>query len=254
MAGAIPGSTRPHAVVLAAAGCAALAAWTSLGAVAVTDPTRATPRLGILPPAWLLAAFFAGAVLLLQRFRPQDTLPLLITSLLLLPWLPCPLPAAAAIWTGPLGSWVWIVAALGFVFAARPRVPYGRFADPLRAPLLAGLLAFGLYAAGAYAISGVAPTGDEPHYLILTQSLLNDGDLRIENNHAQRDYEEYYPADLRPHSQRLGRDGQIYSIHAPGLPALLVPAFAAGGRGARSSSSRPSPRFKAPSSGASRIA
>ena len=30
------------------------------------------------------------------------------------------------------------------------------------------------------------PSGDEPHYLIITQSLLKDGDLRIENNHQQR--------------------------------------------------------------------
>src|SRR4029453_1396812 len=96
--------------------------------------------------------------------------------------------------------------------------------------LVASLLGFCLAAAGARAISGMAPTGDEPHYLILTQSLLKDGDLRIENNHAQRDYDEYYPGALRPHSQVRGRDGQIYSIHAPGMPALLVPAFAAGGR------------------------
>ena len=221
---------RPHPTVLAAAACVALAAWASLGELAVTATTSATPRLGVLPPVWLLPVFVAVGLAALRRLPPKDTLPLFLTALLLLPWLPSPLPAAATIWTGPLASWVWVVAALGLVSAARPQLPSGPLGDPRKAPLLAGLLGLALCAAGARAIAGVAPTGDEPHYLILTQSLLEDGDLRVENNHAQRDYEEYYPSDLRPHSQRRGRDGEIYSIHAPGLPALLVPAFAAGGR------------------------
>ena len=58
-------------------------------------------------------------------------------------------------------------------------------------------------------------------------------DLRIENNHQQQDYAAFYPDELRPDFLRRGRDDVIYSIHAPGLPFLLVPGFAlAGYRGA----------------------
>ena len=43
------------------------------------------------------------------------------------------------------------------------------------------------------------PGGDEPHYLVITQSLLYDGDLKIENNHQRGDYRAYYGGDLPPH-------------------------------------------------------
>ena len=45
-----------------------------------------------------------------------------------------------------------------------------------------------LFGASAWWVSPRIPGGDEPHYLIITQSLLNDGDLRIENNHRAREY------------------------------------------------------------------
>ena len=71
--------------------------------------------------------------------------------------------------------------------------------------------------------------GDEPHYLVLTHSLLADQDLRIENNHQNRDYWEFHPGDLPMHYLARGRDGVVYSIHLPGLPALLLPAYALAG-------------------------
>ena len=79
----------------------------------------------------------------------------------------------------------------------------------------------------------MGPDADEPHYLVITQSLLRDHDLAIENNHARGDYREYFGGELRPDFLRRGLNEVIYSIHAPGLPALLVPAYAvAGYRGA----------------------
>jgi hypothetical protein len=92
----------------------------------------------------------------------------------------------------------------------------------------ASALLFGA-AALALAPSGLFPGGDEPHYLVITQSLLTDHDLRIENNHARQDYAAYYDADLAPHAIAPGRDGGTYSVHPIGLPLLAAPAFALGG-------------------------
>src|SRR5262249_43000544 len=93
----------------------------------------------------------------------------------------------------------------------------------------AGVLSFVLFAACAWLASPALPMGDEPHYLVVTQSLLYDHDLGIENNHQRGDYRAYYRGELLPHYVRRGRNGAIYSMHAPGLPVLVLPAFAIGG-------------------------
>src|SRR5690606_29799035 len=71
--------------------------------------------------------------------------------------------------------------------------------------------------------------GDEPHYLVIAQSLWRDGDFKIENNHQRGDYREYFPRDLDPHYLTRGADGEIYSIHPVGLPIVLAPVYALGG-------------------------
>jgi hypothetical protein len=85
-----------------------------------------------------------------------------------------------------------------------------------------------------WSVNPRVPGGDEPHYLVITQSLLNDGDLQIENNHANRDYASYIGGELRPDFIERGRNGEIYSIHAPGVSVVVLPAFAVlGYQGAR---------------------
>jgi hypothetical protein len=61
---------------------------------------------------------------------------------------------------------------------------------------------------------------------VITQSLLKDHDLQIENNHRQFDYHAYYGGELKPDYLRRGRNREIYSIHAPGLSAIVAPVFA----------------------------
>ncbi|HSL68602.1 MAG TPA: hypothetical protein VK864_00100 [Longimicrobiales bacterium] len=213
--------------VLCAAACVGIAAWCSLGALGIAGASAVSARVALLPPWWLLAVLVAASWTLLRalRFSSAELSPFFVSALLILPWLPVPLPAAALLWTGAFVPGVWAAVAVG-VIVARGRHLHWRWAmDPGRTPILVGALAIVLYGATAWWASPRAPGGDEPHYLVITQSLLKDGDLRIENNHQRGDYLEYFSGPLRPDYLRRGSDGAIYSIHAPGLPTVVLPAF-----------------------------
>ncbi len=73
-------------------------------------------------------------------------------------------------------------------------------------------------------------TGDEPHYLLAAHSLVTDFDLDLTNNYAQLDYLDFYfSKDIVPQVRLNTRDQQILNHH-PGLPVLIAPAYALGGR------------------------
>lgn len=74
------------------------------------------------------------------------------------------------------------------------------------------------------------PDADEPHYLLLTHSLVADHDFDLSNNYSQRDYKSYYPPDLPDHHSLINSRGQEFAIHDVGISALLVPGYAAAGR------------------------
>lgn len=205
-------------------------AWVSLGVVALVDPARMT-RVGALPPvtwlsALLLAGGGAGALLGPRLWRA----PLVLLVLPWLPWMPWTTPGAFLLWDGPLEGGVWGVALAAALWPLLRTVPVGGTAawtqSPRRAPWLAAVCFAGL-ALTAWAVARPrVPAGDEPHYLVITQSLIKDGDLRIENNHRDQGYLAYYDTALKPDFMRRGTDRQIYSIHAPGVSALVLPAFA----------------------------
>lgn len=73
------------------------------------------------------------------------------------------------------------------------------------------------------------PTGDEPHYLVLTQSLIADHDFNLANNYAQGDYKSFYPANLSGHVIKAG-SGRELPIHDIGLSILLIPGYGLGDR------------------------
>lgn len=77
---------------------------------------------------------------------------------------------------------------------------------------------------------GASITGDEPFYLLTTQSLFQDGDLDLRQQYQQRSYESFFdhPDGLWRQSAPL-EDGTLLSPHNPGLPVLLLPGFAAAG-------------------------
>ena len=85
------------------------------------------------------------------------------------------------------------------------------------------------------ATRGAAITGDEPFYLLTTQSLLEDGDLDLRQQYERQSYTAFFdhPDGLWRQSVPMP-DGRILSPHNPGLSVLVLPGFALGGlRGAQ---------------------
>ena len=232
--------TSSRLVALLAAAWAALAAYVSFGAIAFTGPGSSTAlgaggaRLGVLPldAPHVAAAALAGLVVLAIGLKRDRGVAVAIAVsplvLLFLPWLPFPVPAVFLVWTGALASLVWIAVAIALVGVLASGWHLTLF-PPRKPAVLAGALAFVVFSLAAFHASPSIPGGDEPHYLVITQSLLYDGDLKIENNHRRGDYRAYFGGDLAPHVIRRGQNGEMYSIHAPGLPAMILPAFAIGG-------------------------
>jgi hypothetical protein len=73
-------------------------------------------------------------------------------------------------------------------------------------------------------------SGDEPHYLLMAQSLWREHDLDLQDNLAREDWREYTPGPLTPHYAAPRADGRPFPAHSPGLPLLLSPLYALGGR------------------------
>jgi len=68
-------------------------------------------------------------------------------------------------------------------------------------------------------------TGDEPHYLLLSHSLVHDHDFDLSNNYAHHDYLSYYPRLMAPETVP-GRNGTAMLWHDVGLPILMAPGYA----------------------------
>ena len=210
------------------------------------DAARRVVLLASLPSlaVWLLvsAAVVLGLVMWLPTASQQRlgrvVVPLSILLLWAIPFLPV-LPDHFPLMLTLAGPLRWLVAGLGVVgclFAAvrekllpMPTVPR-RLPGPRGVFVLSVLV---LLVAGAHMRRSAGLSGDEPHYLVIAHSLVADGDLRIENNHQAGDYRSFHPGFLPMHYLTRGVDGVIYSVHAPGLPTLLAPAYLLGGyRGA----------------------
>jgi hypothetical protein len=225
------GARRPSLAAAGALACAALALWVSFGALSFVEADNRAPYVGLLPPFSTLALllFIAGAIAFVLRPTAHAVAPLWLSAVALLPWVPLPLPFSVFIWTGRSLIWLWAAIAVALLAPNLGRLPAAeRLArlSPRTASVVAGLLALLAYGLGAWAVAPAHPNGDEPHYLIITQSILRDHDLKIENNHRQGDYLAYIDRSIPPDFLKRGTDGQIYSVHAPGLSLLVAPFFA----------------------------
>jgi hypothetical protein len=68
--------------------------------------------------------------------------------------------------------------------------------------------------------------GDEPYYLLVTESLVQDRDLDLRNQYAQIEASATGRADLRPQpGDPVGPGGEQYSRTEPFLSLLLIPGF-----------------------------
>ena len=128
------------------------------------------------------------------------------------------LPGVAAL----AGPPILIVVGAAMVAAMASAPP--RWSRAAFLPIVA--LVYGLAAARGQA--QVGPEGDEPHYLMVADSLLHDHDLSLERDYAEGRYRDFHPAPLAPHYRVRGLGGEIYSLHAVGLSLVLLPAYALG--------------------------
>jgi hypothetical protein len=137
-----------------------------------------------------------------------------------------------AVWRGPLGVGLVAVAlalSVARVVSRRSRVASFQSRLPADAWAFAG--AFVLYlAVGLWYTTRLRVSGDEPHYLLMAQSLWREGDLDLRDNHAREDWREYTPGPLGPHYGASRQDGRPYPAHSAGLPLLLAPVYALAGR------------------------
>ena len=97
--------------------------------------------------------------------------------------------------------------------------------------VVAGQVAVGLRATRTASI-----TGDEPFYLLTTQSLVSDGDLDLRDEYRDRSEMDRFWDGLVPLWKQMEPtpDGRLLSPHDPGLSILVIPAYVvAGGEGAQ---------------------
>ena len=99
----------------------------------------------------------------------------------------------------------------------------------MRRTLALWLLLFGVYAAtlGLDAFDRSDYGGDEPHYLLAAESLVEDGDVDVLDEYEERAYADFYPHGLDRHGRET--DGRLNEPHGVGFPLLITPAWAVGG-------------------------
>src|SRR6185369_2854831 len=188
--------------------CSSVGLWVSCGTLAVAAMAAGAPRIGVLPSFWWLVATAAGAVAfaLVVRPAPRRVAMLWLSALLLLPWLPRPAASAMLVFTGHLREFIWLAITVGLAapFALRAGRGWRVVTDPRRAAWIAAAAAALVYLGAAASLWPRLPAGDEPHYLVIAQSLLRDHDLQIENNHTRGDYHEFFAPPLKPDYLRRG--------------------------------------------------
>ncbi len=131
------------------------------------------------------------------------------------------------LFTGPLGGVLLALAGGLTIFRWRRR--------PLRIGAPSTIILFVIPAVlsaaiGIRYVTSVDASGDEIDYLMMTQSLWREGDLDLRDNFAREDFREYVPGVHRMPAGTRRADRRPFPTHSSGLPFLIAPVYAAGGR------------------------
>jgi hypothetical protein len=133
------------------------------------------------------------------------------------------------LWAGP-----WLCLSL-FLFWISGFWRYTRSSGAIQRPIPRGWQLFGLalvfyLALGTWTTLVYPATGDEPHYLLITHSLIHDHDLNLANNMAHHDFLDFYPSPNLDFHPAPSPAGQMISKHFPLLSVGLIPGYALLGR------------------------
>ena len=201
--------------------CSAIALWASFGALSFVDADNTAAYVGVLPPASLLAFLLAAAAIGVAVIRPpaRSVAPLWLSAAAILPWLPLPFPLSVFIWTGNVLVWLWAAIVIALL---APAIGHVRLAvvSPRKSALIAGLAAAAIYGLITWSVAAAHPNGDEPHYLVIKASsgITTSGSRTTTRVLITRLSGPDHQSDFI----KRGLNGQIYSIHAPGLLLLVA--------------------------------
>ncbi len=93
------------------------------------------------------------------------------------------------------------------------------------APFLVWLTGFALFSLAAVILytRGIHLSGDEPHYIMIAQSIVEDGDFDLKNQMEGKSYFKYLPVEIKFHGGDY--QGKYRSFHMPGVSFLLLPFY-----------------------------
>lgn len=115
-----------------------------------------------------------------------------------------------------------------------PRLTYTPASKPKIHPHIIWLLVLsGLVFFSCAFLTGLidSPTGDEPHYLVITQTLLIYHSLDVDLDYTHGDYHAFYHGQLGPFQHTsLNKWGEQLPLHSIGAPVLWLIPFAIAGR------------------------
>lgn len=202
------------------------------GIASATDPVPESLFRKWLPLSLALAAL--GTALVAQAIAPERRGPVLARHFLLY-LVPAALLLVAhfgapAVLDGQLGA-VYLLVAAGFAVNAVAALwgQADRMGDRAAALRLAAVALVAAVVLLPYHRAVMPTASDEPHYLIVVESLVEDHDLDVRNEYEGDRYMAFYPSRLPDvHGVRVG--DAIYSIRDLGMPLLAAVPFAVAGR------------------------
>jgi hypothetical protein len=156
--------------------------------------------------------------------------PFLLMTIGLLPFVPATTGFAPVLLVFS-GETMHLVFAIVTAVCSRHLLP----STPEISPFAAFAISFAFFAlVGRYLPGPAGPQGDEPHYLLIAESLLRDGDVDLKNQFEDAAYSKFTSGRLEPHTAPRSPKDRLYAIHTPGLAVVIAPGYALlGYRGAR---------------------